>query len=186
MHLETSGLCKTLLLPLVLAASSISCVSAKPLPKSLKAPATPVSVQKNQSNLETNQNVKLEFYTIYNSEKKCDQKNFGFTWQKVKSDLAKFNIGMDKIDWLYAPSMCTQVTTPNFNYVVITKFTDKNSPLLAYYIHHTKQNKRILLKIERDDWLQLPSKGKYKYFGDINSFPEGKTILNQYIYEQDQ
>lgn len=186
MNLVINNLYKTILLSLTLVFGFISCVSAKPLPEAFKVSITPIIVQKTQINLETNQNIKLKFNTIYDSEKKCDQKNFGFTWQKVKDDLAKYNLGMNKIDWLFAPSMCTQVITPNFNHVVITEFMDKNSPLRAYYIHHTKQNKRILLKIERDDWLQLPSEGKHKYFGDVDSFPEGKTILNQYVYEQEQ
>ncbi|GAA0308793.1 hypothetical protein [Psychrobacter aestuarii] len=186
MHLVINALCKTVLLPVMLAASAISCVSAKPLSEVSKVSTMAKTIQASQKNSNTSQNVKLEFYTIYDSEKKCDQKNFGFTWQKVKDDLARYDMGMNKIDWLFAPSMCTQVITPNFNHVVITEFMDKNSLLRAYYIHHTKQNKRILLKLERDDWLQSSSKGKYKYFGDVDSFPEGKFILNQYIYEQDQ
>lgn len=175
MRLAIRAFCKIILLPVLFTTVLIGYVNAESSPK------TPV-VSKSPTVSKVTQDVVLEFYTTYDSDAKCDQRNFGFTWQDVKNDLARYDIGMNKIDWLFAPSICTQVVNPNYNHVVITEFRDKNSPLHVYYIHHTKKDKHILLKVDRDDWLQPISNGKYQYFGDIDSFSEGKFVLEQYVY----
>ncbi len=184
MNLVINNLFKTILLPLILATSSISCVSAKPLPEPLKAPAKSIIVQKNQSDLETNQKVKLEFNTIHDSEEKCDPKNFGFTWQNLEDDLAYYGMGWDKIRWLMSPYYCTQVRTSGFDNVIIYELYDKNSPLHVFYIYETKKNERVLVTVTRSDPLQHISEGKRKYFGDVDSFLKGKFIINQYIDKQ--
>ncbi|SLJ84264.1 hypothetical protein DABAL43B_1066 [Psychrobacter sp. DAB_AL43B] len=175
---------KTVLLSLTLAASSISCVSAKPLTEVSKVSITPVIVPKNQSNLETNQNVKLEFNTIHDSKGTCDQENFGFTWQDLEDDLEYYGMGWDKISWLMSPYYCTQVRTLGFNNVIIYELYDKNSPLYVFYIYETKKNKRVLVTVTRTNSLQHISEGKRKYLGDLDSFSKGKFILDQYIDEQ--
>lgn len=181
MRLDIKALCKITLLSMVFAIASMSCVSAKPLSKVPKASEISTVLQTNQEDSKINQDLKLEFYTTYDSDAKCDQRNFGFTWQKVKDDLANYNIGMDKIEWLFAPSICTKVITPKYDHVLITGFRDKNSPLYVYYIHHTKENKRVLAKIHRQSSIQLISKGRREYLGDIDTFSEGKFILDQFI-----
>ena len=184
MNLVINNLFKTVLLSLTLAASSISCVSAKPLTEVPKVSTTPVTVQVKQENLRTNQNVKLEFNTIHDSEEKCDQKNFGFTWQNIEDDLNYYGMGMNKVRWLMSPYYCTQVRTSGFDNVIIYELYDKNSPLHVFYIYETKKKKRVLVTVTRTNPLQHISEGKRKYLGDLDSFPKGKFILNQYVDKQ--
>lgn len=184
MNLVINNLSKAVLLSLTLAASSISCVSAKPLTEVSKVPITPITVQKNQSNLEKTQNVKLEFNTIYDSEEKCDQKNFGFTWQELEDDLNYYGMGMNKVRWLMSPYLCIQVKTPKYNNVIIYELYDKNNPLNLFYIHETNGDKRILATVTRNSQQKNISEGERKYFGDSDTFMNGKFILDQYINQQ--
>lgn len=184
MNLVINDLFKTILLPLILATSSISCVSAKSLPEPLKAPAKSIIVQKNQSDLKTNHNVILEFNTIHDSEEKCDQKNFGFTWQNIEDDLNYYGMGMNKVRWLMSPYLCIQVKTPKFNNVIIYELYDRNNPLNLFYIHETNGDKRILATVTRNSHQKNISEGERKYFGDSDVFVNGKFILDQYIDQQ--
>lgn len=184
MNLVINNLFKTVLLSLTLAVNSISCVSAKPLPEVSKISITPVIVQKNQSNLETNQNVKLEFNTNYGFDEICNQRKSIVTWSTVEEDLAKYGIGMDKVNWLFSSDACTKVVDPKLNYITIRELRDKNSSLYVYYIHHTKENKRILVKIIRNSGIQPMSQGRREYFGDFDSFLDGKFIIDKFIDTQ--
>ena len=149
-----------------------------------KVSTTPVTVQVKQENLRTNQNVKLEFNTIHDSEEKCDQKNFGFTWQNIEDDLNYYGMGMNRVRWLMSPYYCTQVKTSGFDNVIIYELYDKNSPLHVFYIYETKKKKRVLVTVTRTNPLQHISEGKRRYLGDLDSFPKGKFILNQYVDKQ--
>ena len=110
MRLVINALCKTVLLPVMLAASSISCVSAKPLSEVSKVSTTAKTIQASQKNSNTSHNVKLEFYTIHDSEEKCDQKNFGFTWQNIEDDLNYYGMGMNKVRWLMSSLIYAEET----------------------------------------------------------------------------
>lgn len=184
MRLVINDLCKTVFLPVMLSVGSISCVSAKPLPEPLKAPVTPIIMQKNQNNLKASQNVQLEFNTINDSEEMCDQKNFGFTWQNIEDDLNYYGMGMNKVQWLMSPYLCIQVKTPKFNNVIIYELYDRNNPLNLFYIHETNGDKRILATVTRSSHQKNISEGKRKYFGDSDAFVNGKFILDQYIDQQ--
>lgn len=174
MRLVINDLCKTVLLPIILAASSISCVSAKPLSEAFKLSTTPAIINKSQ-------NIQLEFDTIYGFDEICNQKNSVITRSTVENDLAKYGIGMDKVNWLFSSDTCTKAVNPDLNYITIRELRDKNSSLYVYYIHHTKDNKRILVKITRNSGIQPMSQGKREYFGNINDFPDGKFIIDKYI-----
>lgn len=174
MRLVIDALCKTVLLPLMLAASSISCASAKPLSEVSTAPAI----------VHTNQNVQLEFDTVYGFAEICNRRKSVVTWSTVEEDLAKYGIGMDKVNWLFSSDTCTKVVDPKFNYLTIRELRDKNSSLYVYYIHHTKENKRILVKIIRNSGIQPMSQGRREYFGDFDSFLDGKFILDKFIDTQ--
>ena len=174
MNLVINDLFKTILLPLILATSSISCVSAKPLPEASKVSTTPAIVN-------TNQNVQLDFDTMYGFDEICNQKKSVVTWSTLEEDLAKYGIGMDKVNWLFSSDTCTKVVDPKLNHLTIRELRDKNSSLYVYYIHHTKDDKRILVKIIRNSGIQPMSQGKREYFGNINDFPDGRFIVDKYI-----
>lgn len=128
-----------------------------------------------------NKNLGSEFNTIYGSEEICNQKESSIRWSNVESDLEKYGIGMSKVNWLFSSDSCTKVIDPKFNYITIRELRDKNTSLYVYYIHHTQENKRILVKIIRNNSIQPMSQGKRKYFGDVETFPDGKFFLDQYI-----
>ena len=184
MRLVINALCKTVLLPVILAASSISCISAKPLPEVSKASTMLKTVQTSQKNSNTSHDVKLEFYTIHDSEEQCDQKNFGFTWHNIEDDLKYYGMGMNKVQWLMSPYLCIQVKTPRFNNVIIYELYDRNNPLNLFYIHETSGDKRILVTVVRNSYQKNISEGERKYFGDIKGFTNGKLIVDQYIDQQ--
>ena len=79
MRLVINALCKKVLLPVMLAASAISCVSAKPLSE-----ASTVSA------IVKNQNVQLEFDTIYGFDEICNRRKSVVTWSIIEKDLTKY------------------------------------------------------------------------------------------------
>lgn len=185
MRLVINALCKTVLLPVILAVSAISCTNAKPFSEASKVSTMPKTIQANQKNSGTTKNVKLDFYTIHDSEGTCDQKNFGFTWQNIEDDLNYYGMGMNKVRWLMSPYLCIQVKTPKFNNVIIYELYDRNNPLNLFYIHETNGDKRILAAVTRNNSHQKNiSEGERKYFGDSDAFVNGKFILDQYIDQQ--
>ena len=170
MRLVINALCKMVLLPVMLAASAISCVSAKPLSE---VPTTSAIVK--------NQNVQLEFDTIYGFDEICNRRKSVITWSTIEKDLTKYGIGMDKVNWLFSSDTCTKVVDPKLNYLTIRELRDKDSSLYVYYIYHTRENKRVLVKIIRNSSIQPMSQGKREYFGDMNDFPDGKFVIDKYI-----
>ena len=170
MRLVINALCKMVLLPVMLAASAISCVSAKPLSEVPTASAIVKS-----------QNVQLEFDTIYGFDEICNRRKSVITWSTIEKDLTKYGIGMDKVNWLFSSDTCTKVVDPKLNYLTIRELRDKDSSLYVYYIYHTRENKRVLVKIIRNSSIQPMSQGKREYFGDMNDFPDGKFVIDKYI-----
>ena len=171
MRLAAKNMYRISLIPLALIIGSVGCVNAKPLPE---APITS----------KVSKDIKLEFNTIYDSEEKCDQKNFGFTWQNIEDDLNYYGMGMNKVRWLMSPYLCTQVKTPKYNNVIIYELYDRNNPLRVFYIHETNGDKRILATVTRNSHQKNISEGERKYFGDSDVFVNGKFILDQYIDQQ--
>ena len=88
---------------------------------------------------------------------------------------------MDKVNWLFSSDTCTKVVDPKLNYLTIRELRDKDSSLYVYYIYHTRENKRVLVKIIRNSSIQPMSQGKREYFGDMNDFPDGKFVIDKYI-----
>jgi len=83
-----------------------------------------------------------------------------------------------------SPYLCTKVKTLGHNNVIIYELYDRNNSLHVFYIHEINEGKRILATVLRDDYQQKVSDGKREYFGDLNTFMNGKFILDQYIDQQ--
>lgn len=153
MRLVINALCKKVLLPVMLAASAISCVSAKPLSE-----ASTVSA------IVKNQNVQLEFDTIYGFDEICNRRKSVVTWSIIEKDLTKYGIGTDKVNWLFSSDTCTKVVDPKLNYLTIRELRDKNSSLYVYYILRpegvlmVKINLILVLETISESWLTTTSK----------------------------